>query len=61
MTLARSKIPGTLGLAVLAAALIGVWPATSWADDYGDVNQLLRAGKHATSEMAAQTCVWGSP
>lgn len=43
MKLARSKFRQSLGLAVLAAALLGT--AAARADEYGDVNQLLRSGK----------------
>jgi Flp pilus assembly protein TadD len=43
MKLARSHFTRTLGLAVLSAALLATGAAR--ADEYGDVNQLLRAGK----------------
>ena len=43
MTLARARVPKTLRLLALAAALIG--STAAFADEYGDVNQLLRQGK----------------
>ena len=43
MKLARPYFPRTLGLAVLTAALLATGAAR--ADEYGDVNQLLRSGK----------------
>lgn len=43
MTFARMKLPKTLGLAVLTAALLAAGGVR--ADEYGDVNALLRAGK----------------
>ena len=61
MTLARTKIPGTLALAVLAAALIGAWPSQARADEYGDVNQLLRAGKHAEALQKADQFLAAKP
>lgn len=59
MKLARTNLPKTLGLAVLAAALIGVGPAR--ADEYGDVNQLLRSGKHAEALTKADQYLAGKP
>ena len=44
MTLASPALPKTLRLLALAAALMA---SAAWADDYSDVNQLLRAGKHS--------------
>jgi tetratricopeptide (TPR) repeat protein len=44
MTLARPTIPRTLGLAVLTAALLAAG-GLARADEYSDVNQLLRGGK----------------
>jgi len=61
MTLARTKISGTLALAVLAAALIGAWPSQARADEYGDVNQLLRAGKHAEALQKADQFLAAKP
>ncbi|MDE2605385.1 MAG: tetratricopeptide repeat protein, partial [Burkholderiales bacterium] len=43
MKLARTRIPKSLGPAVLAAALLASGAAR--ADDYADVNQLLHTGK----------------
>lgn len=43
MKSARPYFPRTLGLAVLTAALLATGAAR--ADEYGDVNQLLRSGK----------------
>jgi tetratricopeptide (TPR) repeat protein len=45
MSLARNHLPKSLALAILAAAVLAAAPAR--ADEYGDVNQLLRSGKHA--------------
>jgi ketosteroid isomerase-like protein len=44
MTQAPAALPKTLRLLVLSAALLA---CAAWADDYSDVNQLLRAGKHS--------------
>ncbi|MDB5856439.1 MAG: hypothetical protein JWQ76_128, partial [Ramlibacter sp.] len=46
MTLARIKLPRTLGLAVFTAALLA-GGGIARADEYSDVNQLLRSGKLA--------------
>lgn len=43
MKLARANLPRTLVLALLSAALLAAAPAR--ADEYGDVNQLLRSGR----------------
>ena len=43
MTHASAALPKTLRLLVLSAALLA---CAAWADEYSDVNQLLRAGKH---------------
>ncbi|MDB5956936.1 tetratricopeptide repeat protein, partial [Ramlibacter sp.] len=43
MKFARKNLPKSLGLAVLTAALLAGGVAR--ADEYGDVNQLLRSGK----------------
>lgn len=59
MKLARTKIPKTLGLAVLAAALLVAGGAR--ADEYGDVNQLLRAGKHPEALAKADQYLAGKP
>ena len=44
MTHASNALPKTLRLLALTAALMA---GAAWADDYSDVNQLLRSGKHA--------------
>lgn len=59
MKLARTNLPKTLGLAVLAAALLAAAPAR--ADEYGDVNQLLRSGKHAEALTKADQYLAGKP
>ncbi|HYE41120.1 MAG TPA: tetratricopeptide repeat protein, partial [Ramlibacter sp.] len=53
------NLPQTLGLAVLAAALLAAGPAR--ADEYGDVNQLLRSGKHAEALTRADQYLAGKP
>ena len=42
---ARTRIPRFVALSVLAAALLATGGAR--ADEYADVNQLLRSGRHA--------------
>jgi tetratricopeptide (TPR) repeat protein len=59
MKLARTKISTTLGRALLAAALLAAGGAR--ADEYGDVNQLLRAGKHAEALAKADQYIAGKP
>jgi Flp pilus assembly protein TadD/ketosteroid isomerase-like protein len=60
MTLARTRIPHTLGLAVLAAALFAAGGAAH-ADEYSDVSQLLRTGKHAEALAKADQYLAGKP
>ena len=59
MTHARLSVPPTLRLMALAAALLA--PVSVLADDYGDVNQLLRAGKHAEALAKADQYLAGKP
>jgi len=59
MKLARTQIPKTWGLAVLAAALLAAGGVR--ADDYGDVNQLLRSGKHSEALAKADQYLAGKP
>ncbi|RYF17054.1 MAG: tetratricopeptide repeat protein, partial [Comamonadaceae bacterium] len=59
MKLARTNLPKTLGVAMLAAALFAAVPAH--ADEYGDVNQLLRSGKHAEALTKADQYLAGKP
>ncbi|MDB5898134.1 MAG: hypothetical protein JWP41_1736, partial [Ramlibacter sp.] len=59
MKLARSNFPKTLGLAVLTAALFAAGAVR--ADEYGDVNQLLRSGKHAEALNKADQYLAGKP
>jgi ketosteroid isomerase-like protein len=59
MKLARSNFPKTLGLVVLTAALLAAGAAR--ADEYGDVNQLLRSGKHAEALGKADQYLAGKP
>ncbi|MCE3272515.1 MAG: tetratricopeptide repeat protein [Ramlibacter sp.] len=59
MKLARTNFPKTLGLAVLAAALFSAGAAR--ADEYSDVNQLLRTGKHAEALAKADQYLAGKP
>jgi tetratricopeptide (TPR) repeat protein len=60
MAIERSNLPGMLGLAVLSAALLGPWHAVR-ADDAADVNQLLRAGRHAEALARADQALAGKP
>jgi tetratricopeptide (TPR) repeat protein len=59
MKLARTKFPKSLGLAVLAVALLAAGSVR--ADEYGDVNQLLRSGKHAEALTRADQYLAGKP
>ena len=59
MKLFRATLPKTLGLAVLSAALLAAGPVR--ADEYGDVNQLLRSGKHAEALTRADQYLAGKP
>jgi len=59
MKLARTRIPRTLGLAVLTAALFAAGAAR--ADEYGDVNQLLRSGKLTEALTKADQYLAGKP
>lgn len=59
MKLARTKIRKSAGLAVLTAALLAGGAVR--ADEYGDVNQLLRAGQHAEALNKADRYLAGKP
>jgi tetratricopeptide (TPR) repeat protein len=59
MKLARKNLPKSLGLAVLTAALLAAGAVR--ADEYGDVNQLLRSGKHAEALTKADQYLAGKP
>jgi len=59
MTHARPFFPRTLRLLALAAALAG--PLSAHADDYGDVGQLLRSGKHAEALAKADQYLASKP
>lgn len=59
MTFARARLPQTLRLLALAAALIG--SSAAFADDYGDVNQLLRQGKLAEALTKADQYLGAKP
>lgn len=59
MKLARTSIPKTLGLAVLAAALLASAPVR--ADEYADVNQLLRSGRFTEALTKADQYLAGKP
>jgi tetratricopeptide (TPR) repeat protein len=58
MTLARMSLPRTLRLAALALAMAAT---AAHADDYADVNQLLRAGKLAEAQTKADQYLSGKP
>ena len=58
MTHASPALPKTLRLLVLAAALSA---SVAWADDYSDVNQLLRAGKHSEALAKADQFLVAKP
>ncbi|NML45139.1 tetratricopeptide repeat protein [Ramlibacter sp. G-1-2-2] len=60
MTLARPTIPRTLVLAVLTAALLAAG-GLARADDYSDVNQLLRGGKLPEALSKADQYLAGKP
>jgi Flp pilus assembly protein TadD len=59
MKLARTIFPKNLALAVIAATLFAAGPAR--ADEYGDVQQLLRSGKHAEAVARADQYLAGKP
>jgi Flp pilus assembly protein TadD len=59
MKFARSSFPKALVLAVLTTALLAAGGAR--ADEYGDVNQLLRSGKHAEALAKADQYLAGKP
>lgn len=59
MKLARTKIPKTLGLAVLSATLLAAGAAR--ADEYADVNKLLRSGKPAEALAKADQYIASKP
>ncbi len=59
MTFARNRLPKLLGLAALAAALLAA--PLAHADEYGDVSQLLRAGKLPEALAKADQYLAGKP
>ncbi|MBC5768259.1 L,D-transpeptidase Cds6 family protein [Ramlibacter albus] len=59
MTIARSPLPKTLRLLVLCAAVAASVPA--FADEYSDVNQLLRSGRHAEALQKADQFLASKP
>ena len=58
MTHASKALPKTLRLLAVTAALLA---SSAWADDYSDVNQLLRAGKHPEALAKADQYLVGKP
>ena len=58
MTHASNALPKTLRLLALTAALMA---SVAWADDYSDVNQLLRSGKHAEALAKADQYLAAKP
>ncbi len=59
MSHARPHLPRTLRLLALVAALAA--PALAQADEYADVNTLLRSGKHAEALAKADQYLAGKP
>lgn len=59
MKLARNRLPKSLALAVLAAALVAGGVAR--ADEYSDVNQLLRSGRFNEALAKADQYLAGKP
>lgn len=59
MKLARTRIHKSLGYAVLAAALLAA--GTAHADEYADVNQLLRTGRLPEALNKADQYLAGKP
>src|SRR3954465_6820825 len=59
MKFARKNLPKSLGLAVLTTALLVAGVAR--ADEYGDVNQLLRSGKLTDALNKADQYLAGKP
>ena len=55
----RTHLPKSLALAVLAAALLA--GGAAHADEYSDVNQLLRTGRHAEALAKADQYLAGKP
>src|SRR5688572_28081391 len=60
MSFARTNLPRTQSLAVLAAALFAA-AVPARADEYSDVNQLLRNGKHAEALAKADQYLAAKP
>ena len=58
MTHASKALPKTVRLLALAAALVA---CSAWADDYSDVNQLLRSGKHSEALAKADQYLAAKP
>jgi hypothetical protein len=58
MTHASHALPKTIRLLALAAALAA---SAAWADDYSDVNSLLRSGKHSEALAKADQYLAGKP
>ena len=58
MTHASNALPKTLRLLALTAALM---VSAAWADDYSDVNQLLRSGKHSEALAKADQYLAAKP
>lgn len=59
MELSRIRIPRSLGLAVLSLALLAA--GAVHADEYGDVNQLMRSGKLTEALNKADQYLAGKP
>jgi len=59
MKLSRIRIPKSLGLAILSAALLAA--GSAYADEYADVNQLMRSGKLTEALNKADQYLAGKP
>jgi len=59
MSAAPRRLPQCLRLLALAAGLAGA--GLAWADDYGDVHALIRAGKAADAVAKADQYLAGKP
>lgn len=59
--LARTRRLLSLAALLFASLFAGLVSAPAWADDYADVNQMLRAGRHAEALARADQYLAGKP